>query len=63
MGVFHIFEIAQMVPNRATHHILQKQTALYYKLNKLHPEIFSGCVKIISKYLCSSGGIPYSKMV
>ena len=24
MGVFHVFKIVQMVPNRATHHIHQK---------------------------------------
>ena len=23
MGVFHVFQIVQMVPNRATHHIVE----------------------------------------
>ena len=30
MGLFHIFEIVQMVPNRATHHICHDIVSTYF---------------------------------
>ena len=34
MGVFHAFQIVQMVPNRATHHIYEHQMKTFNKAAK-----------------------------
>ena len=33
MGVFHVFQIVQMVPNRAMHHILSTEPEVSENLN------------------------------
>ena len=39
MGVFHVFKIVQVVPNRATHHILSM------------PKLFPGVLQANSNFL------------
>ena len=45
MGVFHIFKIAQMVPNRATHHIYLCRTQTSYTVYYQYQASFESITK------------------
>ena len=53
MGVFHVFQIVQMVPNRATHHIFQKYLHRVVLTVKISLQIhYLSCKNIFMKPLC-----------
>ena len=58
MGVFHVFQIVQIVPNRATHHIFKNIVRIMLWLNFLYLTTFSCLVSftVVSRDLTVSYG-------
>ena len=51
MGVFHVFKIVQMLPNRAMHHIFRfsKQGAGFYSTKFANKTMFQVSIKALRK--------------